>query len=126
MSGSPEEFLAKWLPTQAVREAGQHFLGNHTVDVHGDAAHAETYFMASMKDVGSGVLRIVAGRYVDRFQKRAGEWRIAERVVVLDWQCQADASGMDHALAGRVRGVRGPDDPSYRSMEPPLEKGTVR
>lgn len=122
MSGSPEEFLATWLPTQAVREAGQHLLANHTVEIEGDTAHAETYFLSSMKDVDSDVLRLVAGRYVDRFEKRAGDWRIADRVVVLDWQCQADASGMERTLAGRVRGLRTHDDPSYRLLEPPPRK----
>jgi hypothetical protein len=125
MSGSPEEFLTKWLPTQADRETGQHFLANHTVDLHPDVAHAETYFMASMKDVGSDALRIVAGRYVDRFERRDGSWRIADRVVVLDWQCEADASGMQRALSGRVRGVRGAADPSYRHLTHRPAEGSV-
>ena len=117
MSGTPEQFIAKWLPTQATREAGQHFVGNHAVWLRGAVADAETYFMSSMKSTGSSVLRIVAGRYLDRFERRDGEWRIKERVVVLDWQCDSDASGMADVLSGRVRGVRSREDPSYSMKE---------
>ncbi len=29
---------------------------------------------------------VIAGRYIDRFEKRTGEWRIAQRTGVYDWR----------------------------------------
>ena len=113
-NGSPEEFLAHWLPILAVREAGQHLVSNQSVSFDGaDAADVETYFMSSSKRRGSDTLELVAGRYVDRFTRRAGEWRIQTRLVLLDWQCVADASGMADRLAAAYRGSRDRTDPSY-------------
>jgi hypothetical protein len=71
-----------------------HMTGNHVADVHGDVAHSETYYFASVvTDEGGGrYLRQRAGRYVDRFERRRQEWRIAERVVVQDWGSLAPLS----------------------------------
>jgi hypothetical protein len=113
VSGTPEEFLTKWIPTQAVREAAQHAVTNHTVVLDGDLARAETYFSSAMKNAGSNTLRLVAGRYLDTFERRGSEWRIRGRLVVLDWQADADARRMTEVLDGRVCGRRDRHDPSY-------------
>jgi hypothetical protein len=113
VNGSPEQFLAFWMPTQTAREAGQHFVSNHTVHLDGDGADTETYFMVSIKNVGSDTLELVGGRYVDRFEKRGGEWRIKTRVVLMDWQGTADASRMAERLARSHGGSRDREDPSY-------------
>lgn len=120
MNGSVDNFLARWLPTQPAREAGQHFVSNQTVRFDGpDGADVETYFMASSKRYDSDRLEMVAGRYVDRFERRTGEWRIRTRLVLLDWQCVADASGMADRLSRAYRGSRDATDPSYeRPVQP--------
>jgi hypothetical protein len=46
------------------------------------------------------------GRYVDRFERRAGQWKIAERTVVVDWQRvdrvhEPDASQLTLGLRSR-------------------------
>lgn len=117
LSGTPEQFIEKLFAAHATREAGQHFVGNHTVRLDGDRADVETYFLSSAKTTGRPVLRLVAGRYLDRFARRDDEWRIKDRVVVLDWQCDADASGMAEVLAGRIHGLRDRHDPSYSTKE---------
>lgn len=113
IQGTPDDFIAAWVPTQAAREACQHSITNHTVAVDGAVAHAESYFQVSIRDYGSDVLELTGGRYLDRFEHRGGQWRIADRLVVLDWSCGADASGMDSRLAGRSRGSRDRTDASY-------------
>jgi hypothetical protein len=113
IDGSPENFIAKWMPTQATREACQHSVSNHSVEINGDFADAETYFQVAIKNVGSDVLELVGGRYLDRFERRNGEWRIKTRLVVLDWQCLADASKMEKRLSRSHRGSRDRNDPSY-------------
>lgn len=59
----------------------QHIIANHTVEIDGEVAHGETYYIFWGENrVGPPTLAF--GRYIDRFQKRAGEWRIAHRVCV--------------------------------------------
>lgn len=75
-------FLPKWTATQ-------HFMGNMLIEVDGDQAKAETYAVAyhRREDAeGTGKDDIMGIRYVDRFEKRSGEWKIAHRVVVTEWR----------------------------------------
>lgn len=67
--------------------AGMHFLGNQLIEVEGDVAWSESYFQA-FKDFerdGKRYVRVRAARYVDRFERRNGRWKIAERVLTDDW-----------------------------------------
>ena len=74
------------LRTQGERSV--HNIANLSITLRGTQAAVETYFMALQRDRDAqGTAREVflAGRYVDRFEKRAEEWRIAQRTVVYDW-----------------------------------------
>ena len=114
INGSPENFLARWLPTQGDRQVAQHFVANQTVRLDGaGGADTETYFMVTGKRFDSDVLELVGGRYIDRFEKRDDEWRIRTRLVLLDWQATADAAGMARRLARSHTGSRDRRDPSY-------------
>lgn len=68
----------------------QHCLLNHGCEIDGDTAHAETYFIFAAMNRSGRPLTIGGGRYVDRLEKRNGQWRIAARVTLRDW------SGLDH------------------------------
>lgn len=120
VNGSVDEFLAWWIPLQEGREVGQHVVTNHWVEFDGaDDADAETYFFASVKNLSSNVVELLAGRYVDHFEKRADEWRIKTRVLLFDWQATADASQMHDRLALNFKGSRDTSDPSYeRPVKP--------
>ncbi|MEO3480717.1 nuclear transport factor 2 family protein [Phaeobacter sp. CAU 1743] len=63
----------------------QHCLLNHTCEIDGDTAHAETYFMFTAMNRKGKPLTIGGGRYIDRLEKRDGAWRIAARVTLRDW-----------------------------------------
>lgn len=82
--GTREDF-ADWV---FVAHSGQlktmHFLGNHTCELEGDVAHTETYciYFGYNKDE---TIDVVGNRYNDRMEKRNGEWRIADRICVLEW-----------------------------------------
>ena len=56
----------------------QHLIGNMLIELHGDMARVETYFQACQTRTldGRDFTRIRAGRYLDRFEKREGRWRI--------------------------------------------------
>jgi hypothetical protein len=58
-----------------------------------------------------GVVEVFAGRYVDRFERRDGTWRIAHRLALRD----VDTLVERRRWAGKIHaGGRYPDDPAYR------------
>ncbi|KAK5219255.1 hypothetical protein LTR72_008437 [Exophiala xenobiotica] len=65
--------------------ASQHYICNHLCEVDGDKAFAETYqFSFYWKKPGDEPTRNAqnSNRYVDRFEKRNGEWRITHRTFI--------------------------------------------
>jgi len=68
-----------------------HGILNHNVELDGDAAHGETYYIFwGENKVGPAQLSF--GRYVDRYEKRGGEWRIAHRVCVNEFTANLEAT----------------------------------
>ena len=62
---------------------------------------------------------IGAGRYLDRFEKRGDEWRIARRDVVTDWFRQyPDSADWSQGMLGIMiePGGRYPNDDSYKVL----------
>lgn len=58
-----------------------HIITNSTIELDGDTAHGETYYMF-WGDNRQGPPTLSFGRYIDRFEKRAGKWAIAHRICV--------------------------------------------
>ena len=102
---------------EAGQEATQHNLLNHTCEVDGDIAHAETYYMFVARN-RDGTLWLAGGRYVDRLEKRNGEWKIALRTNMIEWSALpppvpipfTDIPGVDD----NGRAERSGEDISYR------------
>ena len=69
------------------RAAAMHFVGNVSIEVEGDVAFSESYVLALRVSGRNGkkYTRTRAARFVDRFERREGLWKISERVVVDDW-----------------------------------------
>jgi ketosteroid isomerase-like protein len=67
--------------------ASMHFTGNQMIELHGDVANVETYnFNYHLQDrEGREELFVRAIRYVDRLERRDGEWKIARRRVICEW-----------------------------------------
>ena len=65
----------------------QHILGQTLIALKGTTALAETHVAAYHRvDVGSQERdTVIGGRYLDRLEKRDGEWRIAQRTMLYDW-----------------------------------------
>jgi hypothetical protein len=99
-----------------------HLLGNILIELHGDVAAAESYFLAFQEEPaaeGGARETLLCGRYVDRFEKREGDWRIAARTVTYDW---VRGTPLAEPLAPEAFGVRQPTggrrpaDPIYELL----------
>lgn len=66
------------------QKATHHNLLNHTCDLDGDTAHTETYYLFAARNVDDSNW-IAGGRYIDRLERRDGEWRIALRTNIIEW-----------------------------------------
>jgi len=98
--------------------AHQHFQANETIALAGDGvAHAETYCLLLGRREG-GDVELIAARYVDRLERRAGRWAIAERTVVMEATgvVHGGGAGQQATLALYEEGARDRSDPSYRGL----------
>jgi hypothetical protein len=77
--GTPAEFAAWANDLHAERwSSHQHYLTNVTIDVTGETAHTEAYYILVGLQENQDI-EILVGRYIDRFAYRSGEWKIAHR-----------------------------------------------
>jgi hypothetical protein len=63
----------------------QHMLTNHSCEIDGDTAHAETYWLAVARHKDGRAVTLSGGRYLDRLEKRDGRWAIAARKCLVEW-----------------------------------------
>ena len=61
----------------------QHRVANISIELDGDTAWSEAYFHAIHN--ADERLNELFGRYVDRFERRHGQWKIAERWSIVDF-----------------------------------------
>jgi hypothetical protein len=101
-----------------------HSISNVLIQVDGDVAHAQSYLVASHRfdHAGGEIDWILGARYLDRFERRNGVWRIAHRTVVCDWERfdkvepkPADL-GVSKFFETATRGSRSKDDLSYKLL----------
>ena len=92
--------------------AYQRYVTNFTLEIDGDEAHGESYYFCVLRRDDAHKVFLSGGRYVDRLERRDGEWRIANRVVVLEWHGAADGGAPDPD--GPLPGRRDRDDVSYQ------------
>jgi hypothetical protein len=87
--GGIDGFMDWVTPALARFESTQHFTGNQLVEVDGDMAWAEHYAIVTHRRRAAGAVAaadlVVGVRYVDRVERRDGAWRIAKRVVIVDF-----------------------------------------
>jgi hypothetical protein len=85
-----EDFIDWAFAYHAEQLHHQHYLTNVTIELEDDAAHSETYylFVARYPD-REKPLTVAGGRYVDRFERRSGQWAISKRVCTAEWRTTA-------------------------------------
>ena len=90
-----------------------HFTGNQLVEVNGDTAWAEHYARAYHRVKGTPPKDLVTNvRYVDRFERRNGDWRILTRLIVVDTD-RVDPVNESWVPDVQLRAKRDKSDPSY-------------
>jgi hypothetical protein len=110
----------------AVGGVGQHHITNYLIELGGDRAAVESYFIAWHPvpgDAGGSTLAQIGGRYLDRMERHRKVWAIVDRTVVVDWT-RSTVLG-EEWVAGSTfrRGARGVEDPStglFDSLHRPL------
>lgn len=92
----------------------QHMISNVLIELDGDVAYVESYSDA-VRDTGTH-RESIQTRYLDRFERRGGEWRIAHRLVVRDVHHVEERKPAltDEEWAIRTPGRRDRQDPVYR------------
>ena len=101
---------------------GKTTLARHVAEgIKGDVAFGEIYFQAFHRVIMSGMEKdlFVSGRYVDRYERRGGVWKIVSRVYVMDWNRNVPSTcewttGIYATLNNR--GAREPDDLLYKIL----------
>jgi ketosteroid isomerase-like protein len=112
--GPRDEFVPWGLELLASEwDAHTHFITNNRVEIEGDVAHSECYVLFAQRRRDGEKVDLGGGRYIDRLERRNGEWRIAARELVIDWTARADAA-VYADVAAYTSGRWDRDDLSYR------------
>jgi hypothetical protein len=96
-----------------------HAIANQWVQVCGDRAVGESYVIAiTTAGAEEGV---IAGRYIDEFERRDGVWKIRSHIIVMDWSKTRPAGSADDGMfrAIKTRGCYGRSDPVYQYWRDP-------
>jgi len=96
--------------------ASMHHIGNVLIDLKGDEADVESYFVAyqQRQEDGKTYTRSRAGRYLDHFVKENGRWSVIRRVVIDDWSRLDEVVETAREVGpNNNHGTRDPSDPSY-------------
>lgn len=96
-----------------------HSISTDYYEIDGDQALGTTYVIRFDTAIKGGEERdtLQGGRFLDRFEREGGVWKIAERRYVIEWILDLPGTGMwDKGIYAQLplHGTRGPDDPVYK------------
>lgn len=115
--GKAYDFIPWALNALARDEGTSHYIANELIELDGDVAYCESYFFGihrrQEKDGGGAVDLVFSGRYADRFERRAGAWKIAHRQVIFD-RSRIDRIERQFSSEGMVCGKRSREDAAYQ------------
>lgn len=94
----------------------QHYVTNTLIELDGDTAHTETYFIMAGLAKDSALTVMIGGRYIRRLERRHGEWRIAACVCLAEWSSEDQTTAQ--LLEISARAARDASDWAYHR---PLE-----
>jgi hypothetical protein len=92
--GTTAAFIPFALEFQGAMSHTQHKVTNLLIELHGDRAFCESYVSALHQHERNGTERdlIVDARFLDGFERRDNEWRIAMRVEVIEFAHEREST----------------------------------
>lgn len=109
-TGGPEARV-KWLfDFLSSLDHTTHHISNFTIEIDGDVAHCESYVITTLLPKGSKEATLGTARYIDRMERRNGDWRIAHREAVMDFMVTVPTATMHPNV---MTGARDRSDRSY-------------
>jgi hypothetical protein len=120
-TGNAFDYVDGAVPRIRLMGAMQHLLGSSHIEFDANVAWVETYLwtFARFAADGKSTDTFTGGRLIDRFEFRAGHWKIAHRRTVFDWNRDTPTSEgwctglFDPTKPGMHLGRKDPGDLSY-------------
>jgi hypothetical protein len=100
-----------------------HNITTHNCEIDGATAHAESYVLYGLAHLNQKDVRFGGGRYIDRLEKRNGEWKIALRRTMVDWMFTGDAAAFYNEQFVKQGYPKGTHDKTDISYQRPLKLG---
>ena len=118
-TGGPEA-LVQWANDFHARgfRSHSHCLTSHACEIEGEVAHAHSYCLYGLARHDGETVAFGCARYVDRLERRAGQWRIALRKVLIEWRGEFKS----HLPAGYPSGRWDRLDPAYQRPLAPASR----
>ena len=110
--GSGHGFVDWAWEAHAAMDRHSHQITNVLIEVDGDQAVSEAYVTVVLWTHAPDTRELVCrGRYLDRWERRDGNWQIVEREHVLDTQ---STNGVPDVAAVNRQSTRDQSDPSFK------------
>ena len=121
-TGASHELIRHWFDLTNTVKSMTHLISNILIELNGDVAVSESHFFAHHRRAAnehSGERDwFIKGRYLDRFERRAGAWQITHRTGLEDFERLVEPAEESHRTAPpEHRGRPLPTDPLYRMLE---------
>jgi hypothetical protein len=113
--GLASEFVKDVLERMRRYQATMHRISNVLIEFDGDSAFVQSYVVAAhmLKRDGTPIIEWLGGRYLDHFERRHAVWKIAHRLVVLDWAAEQKVLRQPYIGVPFAVGSRTTGDPAY-------------
>ncbi|MEN3952416.1 nuclear transport factor 2 family protein [Iodidimonas sp. SYSU 1G8] len=117
MNTTAEEFCPIIIGLERSLPRTTHCLANEWFDIRGDRAAGECCLFSALSydTEGQSMECFIGARYAADYERRAGEWRIAHMMLVMDWNMNNPSTAQWHLRFG-VRGDRKPADLLYSGL----------
>ncbi len=118
-SGPTDQWIPAALGWLRGRVGVTHMVTNPLISIDGDRALSDCHFIAFNRLAKSDDLFeevLVKGRYVDRFEKRDGAWKISHRIGIHDLEIMRDVAGPLPQPSGAFASGPMGADPYYRML----------
>jgi len=116
-SKTVDEFLEHFTIQRPQLSGVQHHVTTVAIKVDGDYAEAENYAIAHCNIEEDDGLKtfVIGGRYLDKYERRDGVWKISHRLGLEDWSVKVTAPPKrSNELVGQIPiGGIGEADPGY-------------